>query len=288
MLGRLVNERPKNAPPAYPWGDSLPVLARADLRAANLEFVLAAGGEPEAGKVFHFRSDPKNVASLRSAGIDLVSLANNHVLDFGTDAFRQMPPALDAAGILHASAGVDRDDARRPAVRRAAGSAVGLISFTDHQPGREADRGRLLRPGGGRGPPGRGAPGSGPADEGTHRTVGRVRALGAEPGFGGAGLAPAAGARPDRGRGRRRLRALAAHLPRRRGLSEPPHHLQPGTSWTTTPWTRWNLTISRSSSCWTPTPRSTACCGCTRRSSTISRSVWRAGTPGKSPCGCTG
>ncbi|MGY2745056.1 CapA family protein [Pseudarthrobacter sp. O4] len=139
MLGRLVNDRLKKAPPAYPWGDTLPVLARADLRVANLECVLAAGGEPEAGKVFHFRSDPKNVASLRSAGIDLVSLANNHVLDFGADAFREMPPALDAAGILHAGAGMDRDAARRPAVRRATGTAVGLIAFTDNQPGWEAD-----------------------------------------------------------------------------------------------------------------------------------------------------
>ncbi len=139
MLGRLVNERLKTSPPAYPWGDTLPVLARADLRIANLECVLAAGGEPEAGKVFHFRSDPKNAASLRSAGIDLVALANNHVLDFGAEAFREMPPALDAAGILHAGAGMDRDAARRPVVLRAAGTAVGFVAFTDNRPGWEAD-----------------------------------------------------------------------------------------------------------------------------------------------------
>ncbi len=141
MLGRLVNDRLRKAPASYPWGDTLPVLARADLRVANLECVLAAGGRPETGKVFHFRSDPKNMASLQSAGIDLVSLANNHVLDFGTDAFREMPPALDAAGILHAGAGVDQDAARRPAVRRAAGTSVGLIAFTDNQPDWEAGRG---------------------------------------------------------------------------------------------------------------------------------------------------
>ncbi|WP_024367867.1 CapA family protein [Arthrobacter sp. TB 26] len=141
MLGRLVNERLRRVSADYPWGDTGSVLRQADLTIANLECVLAAGGDPEAGKMFHFRSDPKNVASLRSAGIGMVSLANNHVLDYGAGAFREMLPALDAAGILHAGAGLDREAARRPAVRRVSGTAVGLIAFTDNQPDWEAGRG---------------------------------------------------------------------------------------------------------------------------------------------------
>ena len=141
MLGRLVNERLRRVGAGYLWGDTDSVLRQTDLTIANLECVLAAGGEPEAGKVFHFRSDPKNVASLQSAGIGMVSLANNHVLDYGVGAFREMLPALDSAGILHAGAGLDREDARRPAVRRVAGTAVGLIAFTDNQPDWEADGG---------------------------------------------------------------------------------------------------------------------------------------------------
>lgn len=141
MLGRLVNEKLRRVGAHYPWGDTDSVLRQADLTIANFECVLAAGGEPEAGKVFHFRSDPKNVASLRSAGIGMVSLANNHVLDYGAGAFGEMLPALDTAGVLHAGAGLDRDGARRPAVRRVAGTAVGLIAFTDNQPDWEADAG---------------------------------------------------------------------------------------------------------------------------------------------------
>ena len=141
MLGRLVNERLRRVGADYPWGDTDTVLRRADLTIANLECVLAAGGEPQAGKVFHFRSDPKNAASLLSAGIGMVSLANNHVLDYGPGAFREMLPVLDSAGILHAGAGLDGDAARRPAVRRVSGTAVGLISFTDNQPDWEAGRG---------------------------------------------------------------------------------------------------------------------------------------------------
>ncbi|MCU1532713.1 MAG: CapA family protein [Arthrobacter sp.] len=138
MLGRLVNERLKAAGPAYPWGDTVGVLRRADLRIANLECVLADGGTPEPGKVFHFRSDLKNVQCLLAAGIEVVSLANNHVLDFGAAAFREMIPALDTNGILHSGAGTDREAARRPAVRRVASAAVGLVAFTDNQPGWEA------------------------------------------------------------------------------------------------------------------------------------------------------
>ncbi|MGO4229273.1 CapA family protein [Arthrobacter sp. YAF34] len=138
MLGRLVNRHLATASPADPWGDTLELLGRADLRIANLECVLASGGVPEPGKVFHFRSDLKNVASLLAAGIDVVSLANNHVLDFGQDAFREMLPALDSHGILHAGAGPDLDAARRPAVRRVGAADVGVIAFTDNQPDWEA------------------------------------------------------------------------------------------------------------------------------------------------------
>lgn len=138
MLGRLVNRQLKATGPAYTWGDTLPVLRQADLRIANLECVLADGGKPEPGKVFHFRSDVKNVATIQYAAIDVVSLANNHVLDYGTDAFRETLPALDTAGILHAGAGLDREAARRPAVRRVGGTAVGFLAFTDNQPDWEA------------------------------------------------------------------------------------------------------------------------------------------------------
>ncbi|WP_104140213.1 CapA family protein [Arthrobacter sp. ZGTC131] len=141
MLGRLVNDRLKAAEPAYPWGDTLPILRQADVTFANLECVLADGGTPMPRKVYRFRSDLKNVASLRSAAIGVVGLANNHVLDFGADALREMLAALDQHGILRAGAGLDLEAARRPAVRRVGPLAVGFIAFTDNQPDWEATGG---------------------------------------------------------------------------------------------------------------------------------------------------
>lgn len=46
MLGRLVNQQLRSVPPAFPWGDTLPVLAQGDIRFANLECVLADAGTP--------------------------------------------------------------------------------------------------------------------------------------------------------------------------------------------------------------------------------------------------
>jgi poly-gamma-glutamate synthesis protein (capsule biosynthesis protein) len=134
MLGRLVDERLRTAAPASVWGDTLPVLAGADLRIANLECVLARGGTPWPGKVFHFRSAPQNVACLTAAAIDAVSLANNHTLDYGPGALLESVAALDAAGIRHAGAGADDDAAWSPAVVRAGGLDVGLVAFTDNTP----------------------------------------------------------------------------------------------------------------------------------------------------------
>lgn len=135
MLGRLVNDRLRRERPAFPWGDVLPLLERADLRFANLECVLADDGPPWPGKRFHFRSDRKNVASLGAAGVDVVSLANNHVLDHGVEALREMLPVLDEHGILHTGAGPDAETARRPAVCTRAGTVVGFLAFTDNEPG---------------------------------------------------------------------------------------------------------------------------------------------------------
>lgn len=139
MLGRGVNAVLRHAAPEYPWGDTLPIFRQADFRMCNLECALSDRGTPWPDKAFHFRSDAKNVAVLKKAGIDAVSLANNHALDFGADALQDTLDVLDQAGIVHAGAGMDRDAAFEPAFVHAAGMRVALVSFTDnYEPGWEA------------------------------------------------------------------------------------------------------------------------------------------------------
>jgi poly-gamma-glutamate capsule biosynthesis protein CapA/YwtB (metallophosphatase superfamily) len=121
---------------SYMWGDTLPLLKRADLRLINLECVIAGNGKPweRTPKVFFFRADLNAIDVLKIAGIDYVSLDNNHSLDFGEDAMLEMLGRLDKAGIAHAGAGRNLVEASKPAVLVTRGMQVGIVSFTDNEP----------------------------------------------------------------------------------------------------------------------------------------------------------
>jgi poly-gamma-glutamate synthesis protein (capsule biosynthesis protein) len=136
MLGRLVNEVLRSRPPHLPWGDVLPLFQSSDWRFCNLECVVSdLVPERPPPKVFHFRSDARNVAVLQAAGIDAVSCANNHSLDFGPEAMLDMLQILDEAGIAHAGAGGDLEQASRPALTTTrSGTRVAVIACTDNEP----------------------------------------------------------------------------------------------------------------------------------------------------------
>jgi len=140
MLGRLVNEALESLPPEYPWGDTLPVLHRADWRLCNLECVISDRGEPWSAypKAFHFRSAAKNIAVLQAARVNAVSLANNHALDYGYDAMFEMLQILDRAGIIYSGAGANLAQASRLASAEVCGCRIGLLAFTDNEPDWEA------------------------------------------------------------------------------------------------------------------------------------------------------
>lgn len=97
MLGRGVGQ-------AYPDGDYRPALAGlsaalgpAGLAAANLESPLTR--QPFAGRSYDLRADPRAAAALSAAGLDLVTLANNHALDGGPAGLAESRRLLQAAGI---------------------------------------------------------------------------------------------------------------------------------------------------------------------------------------------
>ena len=140
MLGRLVNEALEEKLPTYPWADTLPLFHNADVRLCNLECVITDRGTPWSvtPKVFHFRSDAKNIETLKAAHIDAVSLANNHTLDFGYEGLFQMMDILGAAGIHYAGAGTTISEASQPAIWEMSGKKIGLIAFTDNEPVWEA------------------------------------------------------------------------------------------------------------------------------------------------------
>lgn len=119
---RLAERRngpiPAPVAPAYPWGVALEVLERAapDLRLINLETAVTRHPRPWPGKGINYRMHPANLACLQAAAIQYCGLANNHVLDWGRAGLRETLSSLHAAGLQTAGAGVDRDEAERPAV----------------------------------------------------------------------------------------------------------------------------------------------------------------------------
>jgi len=137
MLGRGVGEEILRKGPAYPWGDTRDALQGADAAVINLECVIASGGEPWARwpKAFHFRSSPLAIQTLQLAGIDCVTLANNHVFDYEGDAFLEMLTLLETGGIAFTGAGRNLAEAARPALLDIRGLRIGVISFTDNEEG---------------------------------------------------------------------------------------------------------------------------------------------------------
>lgn len=111
-----------------------PHLAAAQLTVGNLESPLSSGGTVNAAKDVTFRGDPRGVQGLSAAGFDLLSLANNHVLDYGPAALADTVRALDAHGIAHAGAGADRAAAWRPAIVHRGGATVAFLSFSQILP----------------------------------------------------------------------------------------------------------------------------------------------------------
>jgi poly-gamma-glutamate capsule biosynthesis protein CapA/YwtB (metallophosphatase superfamily) len=129
MLGRGVAQRLSENPRHTLLAPELvDVLSDADLFVLNLECCVSARGEPWPGRAFHFRAPPWAAEILATYGVDCVSLANNHVLDYGFDALLDTLAHLDAAGVRVVGAGTDLERARAPVVL----DEVAIVAFTDH------------------------------------------------------------------------------------------------------------------------------------------------------------
>jgi poly-gamma-glutamate capsule biosynthesis protein CapA/YwtB (metallophosphatase superfamily) len=112
----------------YPWAGIGHLLRDADLAMANLECVLSTRGTA-LEKLYVIRAHPGAVETLVEAGFDLVSLANNHTLDFGNDALDDTLSALRQANIAVVGAGRTLADARRAALFDLNGVRVAVLAY---------------------------------------------------------------------------------------------------------------------------------------------------------------
>jgi hypothetical protein len=105
-------------------------LRQADLTIGNLESALGTGGRPES-KGYTFRAPLEAAQSLALAGFDLMSLANNHAMDFGPTVLLQAIQLLHDQGIDTVGAGADEAAAHHAVLREVGGLQLAFLAYVD-------------------------------------------------------------------------------------------------------------------------------------------------------------
>ncbi|MCI7132080.1 MAG: CapA family protein [Lachnospiraceae bacterium] len=108
--------------------DLLNELQNADITVINNEFPFSTRGTQAPDKQFTFRVDPKYVSVLTDMGVDIATIANNHVLDYGSDALQDTFDTLDEAGIDYMGAGTDLARASALITKKAGGKTFGFLA----------------------------------------------------------------------------------------------------------------------------------------------------------------
>lgn len=100
----------------------------ADIMCLNNEYSYSLQGKPLNGKAYTFRADPKRVEVLQQLGVDAVTLANNHVYDYGRDAMLDTFAVLEEAGIPYFGAGANLQRAMEPLYIEVDGKTIALVA----------------------------------------------------------------------------------------------------------------------------------------------------------------
>ncbi len=130
MLGRTIADLILSEGPGAPFQHTADTLAAADITIGNLECVISDQGTPEK-KTYTFRAPPTAAESLALAGFDLVSLANNHTLDFGRSAFADTLTHLAGKDILTVGGGENEASAYAPAFIEKDGLRVAFLAYAE-------------------------------------------------------------------------------------------------------------------------------------------------------------
>ncbi len=102
--------------PHYPWVNVKEVLNKASLLVGNLEAPLSDNGKPYTQKTWILRGDPRTTAALKAGNFHAVTLANNHMMDYGQVALEDTLNALDKLNIAHTGAGMNQATASQPII----------------------------------------------------------------------------------------------------------------------------------------------------------------------------
>ncbi|MBN1543741.1 CapA family protein, partial [candidate division KSB1 bacterium] len=130
MLGSWVIDKVERLGVDYPFDGTRSVVQAADVAIANLEAPLTDGGAEFADKTYTFRVPTHFAHGIRRAGFDVVTLANNHIVDYGCDGLADTRTALDSVGVLYCGAGANREQACQPVIWEQGNRRVAFIGYS--------------------------------------------------------------------------------------------------------------------------------------------------------------
>jgi poly-gamma-glutamate capsule biosynthesis protein CapA/YwtB (metallophosphatase superfamily) len=104
---------------------------QADIAMVNLENPLTRASKPLPDKQFNFKADPASIQVLTQGGVDIVTLANNHAMDYQASGLFETMETLDRAGIHYIGAGRDIAEARRPEIMEVKGQRIAFLGYYD-------------------------------------------------------------------------------------------------------------------------------------------------------------
>jgi len=108
-------------------------LQKADILFGNLEGPISDKGT-KVGSIYSFRNDPKSIEGLTFAGFDVISLANNHVFDYGREALEDTLLRLKTAGIDYLGAGFNEKEAYSPIIKELNDTKIAFLAYTNLGP----------------------------------------------------------------------------------------------------------------------------------------------------------
>ncbi|MGE5397346.1 MAG: CapA family protein [Chitinophagales bacterium] len=130
MLARHVGELMLTKGDNYPFQKITPTLKSADITIGNLESPISDRGTAMPGKGICFRARPEAGEAVRSAGFDVLSIANNHSLDYDNLAFLDTMFILRDLGMKTVGGGRNISEARQPVIITKDGLKVGILAYT--------------------------------------------------------------------------------------------------------------------------------------------------------------
>ena len=114
----------------YPWQDTARLLGHADVTIANLECTVSERGEPIPEKQYTFRAATDSINGAANAGVDILTLANNHVMDYGASAFLDTLRVIKEKNLRYAGAGVNEEEAFQPVLLEINGFKIAVLAFS--------------------------------------------------------------------------------------------------------------------------------------------------------------